>query len=381
MSGSNRKRKNPGTPIVLALLLPSILLLAFTDVGQYRTLGHAQVNNPVKSQPTLPAVDRTRLAEAFRLADQIGDRIWAGWSKAPFAVLLVTPDVEFLIRHPRPSADFTKLGYDALLKSDVYYRKRTMSQIFLATFPAVGGTSTIVVGQAENTYVKTSTPWVITLLHEHFHQLQDSRRGYYADVNSLNLSHGDQTGMWMLNYAFPYDRKAVQDQFLLVSRLLADAIRAGRSERKVKVRAFLDARQKFQALLAPDDYKYFAFEFWKEGIARYTEYQVARLAASEFHVSKEFRALKDYRSLADVARTTYEGIFRELLTQQLAESKREVVYSFGAAEGLLLDKIRPRWRKRYFVEKFDLGRLLVNRKNPASNMRQKDKREESSSKP
>src|SRR5262249_33047061 len=113
-----------------------------------------------------------------------------------------------------------------------------------------------------------------------------------------------------------------------------------------------------QAMLAPDDYKYFAFQTWKEGIARYTEYQVALLATTKYRPSKEFRALKDYRPFADVARTTRDRIFRELLTQKLSESKREVVYSFGAAEGLLLDEINPRWRSRYFVEKFDLARLF-----------------------
>src|SRR5688572_33020558 len=77
-----------------------------------------------QDKPTLSAIDRTRLAEAFRLGDRIGDRIWPDWSKAPFAVLLVTPEHEFLIRHPKPSADFTNLGYDPVLKSDVYYRKR-----------------------------------------------------------------------------------------------------------------------------------------------------------------------------------------------------------------------------------------------------------------
>src|SRR5215471_13962752 len=92
-----------------------------------------------QDQPSLSEVDRVRLAEAFRLGDKIGDQVWPGWSKAPFAVLLVTPDHEFLIRHPKPSADFTKLGYDALLKSDIYYRKRTFPSSFLATFPAVNG--------------------------------------------------------------------------------------------------------------------------------------------------------------------------------------------------------------------------------------------------
>ena len=309
--------------------------------------------------PSIPATDRIRLAEAFRLADEIGNDVWPNWSKAPFAVLLVTPDDEFLIRHPKPSGDFAKLAYDPLLKSDVYYRKRTMPTGFLATFPISGSMiPTIVVGQAERTWVKTSTPWVITLLHEHFHQLQEAPSNYYAEVAALNLAHGDQTGMWMLNYAFPYDRKEVQEQFALLSKLLADAIRSPKSERR-KVRGYLEARRKFQSMISTDDYKYFSFQFWKEGIARYTEYQVARVTAAKYEPSKEFVALKDYRSFADVAKTTYDGIFRQLLAQKLGESKREVVYSFGAAEGFLLDRVSPRWRSRYFKDKFDLGRLYA----------------------
>ena len=30
----------------------------------------------------------------------------------------------------------------------------------------------------------------------------------------------------------------------------------------------------------------------------------------------------------------------------------------GAAEGLLLDKVNPRWRSRYFKDKFNLGRYF-----------------------
>jgi hypothetical protein len=310
--------------------------------------------------PALAEIDRVRLREVFRLGDRIGDRVWPGWSKAPFAVLLVTPDFEFLVRHPKPSADFTKLGYDALLKQQVYYRKRNFSPQLLATFPAISGSinSTIVVGQAENTMAKTSVPWVIMLLHEHFHQLQDSQPNFYSDVNALNLAHGDQTGMWMLNYAFPYERIPVQEQFATMSKLLAAATGAPKRERAQKVREYLEARRKFQDMLGLDDYKYLSFQFWKEGIARYTEYRVAQMAATKYRVSKEFRALKDYQSFAEVARATRERIFRQLVTQKLGEAKREVVYPFGAAEGLLLDQINPGWRRRYFVEKFDLRRFF-----------------------
>src|SRR5215212_1220322 len=119
-----------------------------------------------QDKPNIPNVDRIRLAEAFRLGEVVGNRVWKDWSKAPFAVLLVTPENEFLIRHPAPSNDFTEIGFDKLLNGKVFWRKRRFNQSFLATFPAVGGISTIVVGQAENTWVKTSSLWTITLLHE-----------------------------------------------------------------------------------------------------------------------------------------------------------------------------------------------------------------------
>lgn len=337
-----------------------VVFLSFATAGARRPPAQTA------GAPSLAQVDRVRLREVFRLADRIGDRVWPAWSKAPFAVLLVTPEYEFLVRHEQKAAatpapqGFTLLGFDAWLKSDVYYRKRVFSTGFLATFPAISGSSdsTIVVGQAENTSARTSTPWVITVLHEHFHQLQDSQPNFYPDVNALNLSHGDQTGMWMLNYPFPYERAEVQEQFATTSKLLAAAVAAPKRERRRKVSDYLAARARFQQMLAPDDYKYLSFQFWKEGIARYTEWRLAQTAATSYQPSKEFRALNDYQSFAEAARRMKERIFKQLETQKLGEAKREVVYSFGAAEALLLDRINPGWRQRYFAEKFDLGKLF-----------------------
>jgi hypothetical protein len=184
------------------------------------------INALAQEKPRIRDDDRTRMAEAFRMGDKLGDRVWKGWSKAPFAVLLVTPEYEFLVRHPQPSKDFTSMGYDELLKAEVYFRKRVFQPNLLATFPAVGSISTIVIGQPENTDAKTSTRWVVTLFHEHFHQLQDSQPGFYAEANALGLARGDETGMWMLNFPFPYERIEVKEQFAVLSHALADALRS-----------------------------------------------------------------------------------------------------------------------------------------------------------
>jgi hypothetical protein len=310
-------------------------------------------------KPNLNDVDRTRLAEAFKLAETFGDQVWKDWNKTPFAVLLVTPEYEFLIRHPKPSKDFTLVGYDSLLQSNVYFRKRKFSTKLLATFPAVGAVSTIVVGQAENTDAKTSTPWVVTLLHEHFHQLQDAQPNSYAETESLNLSRGDQTGMWMLNYAFPYDSPEIKQQFSVMSRLLADALQATkRSEFSTKLSAYLNARRQLQKMLQPDDYKYLSFQLWKEGIARYTECRIATMAARAYKPSGEFRALKDFTSFESVRQAIMSRTLRELITLDLESYKRVAFYPLGAGEGLLLDRANPKWQSHYFVEKFYLEKYF-----------------------
>jgi hypothetical protein len=317
-------------------------------------------NVPAQEKPSIPDVDRIRLAEAFRIGDKLGNRVWSNWDKAPFAVLLVTPDYEFLIRHPRPSDDFTLAGNDLLLKSNVYFRKRTQSVNLLATFPAVGGVSTIVIGQAENTTKRTSTPWVVTVLHEHFHQLQSSQSSYYSEVNSLNLSRADQSGMWMLNYAFPYKDDRISAEFSRLSKLLVQALEAKtKKDFSAKLAIYLVARNAFQNMLDPDDYKYFSFQLWQEGIARYTEFRIADLADKKYEPTREFRSLKDYTPFKEVAATILnQQILGNLSTLQLERSERLVFYPFGAAEGLVLDRANPKWQGRYFTEKFYLDKYF-----------------------
>jgi hypothetical protein len=250
---------------------------------------------PVMAQdhPNLPETDRIRLAEAFSLANSIEDQIWDGWAKVPFVVILITSDYEFLIHSSNPSADFIPLAYDSLLKSDVYYRQRTFPLDEEASFP-IDGVPTVIIGQAEHTSSASSSQWVITMLHEHFHQLQNSQPSYFDNVAGLNLSGGDGTAMWMLNFPFPYSSPEVQQQVTQLGELLLAAIRAKDSELGASLDAYLLARQQLQKMLKPDEYKYLSFQLWQEGVARYTEYQVANFAAMNCQPSKAFQALTDY---------------------------------------------------------------------------------------
>lgn len=334
---------------LLKILLLYILLV----------LGHDSSAAQQEAQPRFSEVDRIRLSEAFRIADAFGDRVWHGWNKAPFAVLLVTPDTEFLVRHPRPSPDFALLGYDSLLGSNVYHRPRVFDVRLLATFPAVGGIPTIVIGQAENTESRTSSRWVLTVMHERFHQLQYHQPDYYVNVHRLDLSGGDQSGMWMLNYPFPYDSVRVVRQFNQLARRLRETLLTENPVFKVEFNRYLALRKEFTEQLSAGDYRYFSFQLWQEGVARYTEIVIAGMLAREYDPTPAFASLNDYVSFAEVARNLRRGMFQRLRTMSFKESRRESFYAFGAAEALLLDRVNPQWKDAYFTDPFFLEKHFV----------------------
>jgi hypothetical protein len=200
------------------------------------------------------------------------------------------------------------------------------------------------------------------LLHEHFDQLQYSRPVYLSKDDSLGLARGDSTGMWMLNFPFPYAKPEIGRRFAVMRAALDSALHV-RSPAALTPAwsAYLDAKKQLRALLSADEDKYLGFQLWQEGIARYTEVRMASLAAEEGYVaSPAFRALPDYRSYQEQATRAMSRIDRELAIP-MEDAQRTAFYPIGAAEGLVLDRVAPTWRAGYFDHMFRIG--------PASNPR------------
>jgi hypothetical protein len=300
------------------------------------------------ASPRMAPDDAVRVREFYRLAARIQDRIWPHWSETPSPLILVTPETEFLTHYPAPPKDFRKID------DDLYARPRQFSPELQATFPPFGPPSVIVVGQPKNTLSKTSTPWLITLMHEHFHQLQHGQPGYFEGTQALGLSHGPEDSMWVLNYPFPYEKPEVVQGFAQLRDLLLSAVTETNGARFSRLaRQYVEARKKFFAQLSPNDRKYLDFQLWQEGIARYTEIQAAETAA-KYQPTAEFSALSDFEPFSEYAARARNKTLDQLKRIDIAKSKREVVYSFGAAEGFLLDRLNPNWRGEYFKRPFSL---------------------------
>jgi hypothetical protein len=291
---------------------------------------------------TISADDAVRVAEFYRLAPQIEDSIWPGWDKVADPLLLITPTAEFLTHFPSPPNEF-KPANDGFLT-----RARQFPPSLQATFPAFGEPAVIAIGEPSLTASKTSTPWEIVLMHEHFHQLQYSQTGYYQAVAALGLSHGDQTGSWILNYPFPYTNAAVAKSFseLRDQLLLTVGLPDGRKFRSASKR-YLAMRRAFFAQLSPDDRKYLNFQLWQEGIARYTQIEAAE-SATGYHPTEAYQRLPDYEPFSGAPSKLRSCTLEELRTIDLAKAGRVAVYSFGSVEGMLLDRLNPQWKSEYF---------------------------------
>ncbi|MEW6061905.1 MAG: hypothetical protein AB1600_08200 [Bacteroidota bacterium] len=301
------------------------------------------------------AEDRVRIAEAIKISKLYGEHLWPGINSVPFTLILVTDSVEFLINHPSPSNDFTLLNYDSLLASNIYSRKTTLGKNLLATFPAVKGVNTIVVGTPENTG-KNSTEWIVTLLHEHFHQYTYSSPNYYSEVDSLGLSGGDQTGMWMLNYPFPYTDSTIVFRYKqFVSALLKCLADIDTKSFESSFQEYTTERRNLQRSLSPADYRYFSFQIWQEGLARYTEYKFLELLHS-YKPFKELSQLPDFVPFDKYRAEFYQKQFDQLKNCSPELSKRICFYAVGFAEGLILDKLNPLWKDQYLNKKFYIER-------------------------
>ena len=337
---SGHKASRPSSKSVMRKLA-TFLLFAGIAVAQPAT-------------PQLPTQDAVRLREFYLLAPQIAETVWPNWGKTPAPVLLITNSTEFLFHYPHPPSDFKKIS------DDLYARPRQFPVNLLATFPAFGPPSVIVIGEAENTDAKTSTPWLITLMHEHFHQLQDGQPGFLEAVKGLGLAHGDNTGMWMLNYPFPYDKPELVRSFAQLRDTLLAALNEPEEERfHALARQYVAARKEFFTQLSADDRNYLSFQLWKEGIARYVQVKSAEAAAT-YKPTPEYAALPDYESFASYAPRARSDTLTELKQADLAKWKRVVVYSFGAGEGFLLDRLNPKWRDGYFQQLFTLDPYFEN---------------------
>ncbi len=274
------------------------------------------------------------LAAAQAVARSEGERLWPGYGRAPFGMLLVREGRELLLCHPSVPAGFSPAGLDAATGCHGAARPRsTLPANLLAAMPVFGPPSTIVIGTPEATQL-TPVRWRATIWHEHFHQYQAALPDYYARVESLGLAGDDRTGMWMLNFPFPYQRPDLVQAHGHAARALAAALAArGGGPLVPLARRYAALRRTLATAAGERNWTYFDFQLWQEGVARWTEIAIGRGSGDQ--------------AARDDAVARERELLSALASPDLAREGRLAAYALGAGEAMLMEACGFDWRTRY----------------------------------
>lgn len=311
-------------------------------IKQLLALVAAGVMQPATSSP-VPELG-PQLAEIRSFSASEGEKLWPGYGSAAFGFLLVTDKEENLLCRDTAPEDFEPAGTEPATGCSRFTRNRSsLPANLLAAMPVFGPPSVIVMGTPEATG-RTEASWKRTILHEHFHQWQYELPDYFDRIKALDLHDGDETGMWILNYPFPYDDAAVGTVLAEASNALADAVAArGTREFFPRFDAYLARRSALEHAVGAKNWRYAELQLWQEGVARWTEIRLGKVYPDP--------------DVAKSAATLEERTLAALRSPDLVKQRRQFVYAHGAAEAMLMETCGPQWRVRY-VSVLSLGPLL-----------------------
>src|SRR5580765_69827 len=107
-------------------------------------------------------------------------------------------------------------------------------------------------------------------------------------------------------------------------------------------------------------YDYSKFQEWVEGIAFYTEVQMAKLAAdATYHPTEGFSKLSNYKGYQQLWEDKFKNkIFLAKHAGRAARS-RTAFYGVGMDKGFLLDRLLPDWKAHYYDANIWLDDLIA----------------------
>ena len=347
----------------------------------------------------LSELDKARLLEAFHLRDELGDTLWAGWGKADIPAILYNEEYAFLMEYPEPSAGWVKIPDnetfggswevvpDDTFNGQVYYRQRlpnkdTTPQSFIVLIgrrwvASLATRDWLEIGLG-NEFKEQMPPflqpifpyriasrlllagtggkdwYVLGILHESFHAyegIKNPSRLYAAEkVFKENIDR------------YPLDNEMFRENWQTELNLLFDAIEAkSDAEMFDLTQQFLSQRQRRRdaANLDSDLIALENLKEWEEGLAKYTELTMWRLAATTSGYGPLSAILKDpgFKNYANYQQRWFQEI--EQIKREANEQGDARFYYSGLAQAAILDKLMPDWKTKILDRDGFLEDLLM----------------------
>jgi hypothetical protein len=391
-------KKNSGYRLIrLFLFFPLVAMVLCIFGASASAISNRMLPSRLAVTDRLSDLDKARASEALHLRRALGDSLWLGWGSADIPMIFYNEDYAFLIGFSNPPAGWMKIpefesrgGLWEVVPEDTfngkaYYRQPLASGVTPEAFVVQIGDRWIsnlltadwmeikmgnefrgmvpsplqpalpyrLVARAFLSAAGGHDLYICATLHESFHAyeaLQAKERFLAAEsVYNQNARR------------YPYDDPVFADGWQKELDLLADAVQAkSDTELAELTRQFLEQRRQRRASANMDSalIDLERLKEWEEGLAKYTELAIWRLAAE----------VSNYTPLpamtGDSGFSGYKNI-NQIWLQQIQQIRSMAkddgdtrFYYSGLAQAVILDRLAPGWRTRILLEDAALEDLL-----------------------
>jgi hypothetical protein len=326
----------------------------------------------------LSELEKTRLSEVLHLRSTFGDAAWPGWSQADIPLIVYNEQYAFLVGYPNPPAGWMKIptleprggpweevhGDD--FEGHLYYRtpitdpQRTpegftvlVGDRWVATF------QTREYGEVEfyrgfrqdlppfiSNLVPLRLMWAIlmgktesyiaALEHESFH-------AYQGILAADQLANAED--MYSVEANYPFD--AMEEPWKQEMNVLVQAAQANLDAEAIDLaRMFLQMRASRREGLSAEQVDLERLREWEEGLAKYAELEITRLAdaGNNYRPIEGMSQDKDFKNYQGQQRSWNAQLKEAKYTQGRSGDTR--FYYSGNALAVVLDRLVPDWKPR-----------------------------------
>ena len=365
--------------LIAALSLTGLclLLIAFSAISNQ---GLPQKSTVIE---TLSEEDKIRLAETLHLRQMLGNAVWPGWGQADIPAIIYNESYAFLVGYPQPPAGWVKVPSGLARGAEweivpgdtftdqTYYRQRlTDPNITPQAF-------TVLVGQRWVSSLQTldwakislvqpirqdlppilrsifpyrlfigqllggSDKYITLIAHEAFHAYQGIMApDKLAAAENTNIQYESQ---------YPWNDLTLQGDWQVELDLLAQALLADdQTEVTDLARKFIKVRteRRESAGLSLELVRYEQQREWLEGLARYAELEIWRLAAnSQYLPVPDTADLPDFDNYAGF-NTTWSNEISQISRMAKDEGDGRFWKQKAFSEGV--------WIESFLIEALDI---------------------------
>jgi len=312
-------------------LLRALLLVA----GFAASTPVARTVTPVALSPDHAAL----VTELHHITARLGPEIWSDWRTEDAPMILRTGTHEILFAHPAPPSDFQRF-YSNVLGDSLWIRPAPDERRLQAAFPIEGHVTAVISAPADD---EDPCIWVLLAAHELFHV-------YTGLARVVNPFQGPHEGTHDLSFPYPYDDEALNASIRLEGESVF-LLATGDTTAQSVQRRLLPLAWRVQRALAADslfiDYK--QLQEWNEGVARYTERELARLARDPeaYTATDAFRERFPDATYAHAWDERYENMLAPIRFAGDGVRQRAMFYYLGMGKAYALDRLEPGWKSRY----------------------------------